>query len=392
VSARLVYLSLALILLTAAPVEAGTGVGSTNGAGISTCPPSGWTAVQFTGGSYQTPAGVVTRWFTQADAGPQGNMRLVILRGSTDPYAVIGESAVETIATSGFKEFVTRIPVAAGDRLAVSGMGGPCFWFNSPDSVRYCVNCYGGPGTQLTTTDLLQDYRINVSAYIEPDTDSDAWGDESQDNCLGLSNPSQANTDSDGSGDECDVDDDNDSFLDSEDAFPLDPSESHDFDGDGQGDNADLDDDNDGVSDVQEALAGSDPRNAQSLPGLGPAEPVPAALGVPAEGARPALALGAPAAITLKRLYKGVIASATTQAPARLNFELRVTPSRPQVARFELLLASRSLGLGSGKRSVRLKPVRRLRRPPRRFKVQLRVTATDEGGNRAVKTRTITVR
>jgi len=390
VSARLVSLSLALFLLAAAPAQAGTSTGSTNGSGISTCP-AGWTAVQQTGGNYQTPAGVVTRWFTQASAAPQGTMRLVILRGTTDPYAVIGESGVETIAAIGFNAFVTRIPVAAGDRLAVSSTGGPCLWFNSPDQVRYCVNCYGGPGTQLTTTDLHPDHRLNVSAYIEPDTDSDAWGDESQDNCFGLSNPSQANTDSDGSGDACDIDDDNDSMADSEDAFPLDASESRDFDGDGQGDNADLDDDNDGVSDIAEALAGSDPRNAQSRPTL-TTGPVPAGAGLPAEGARPALAIGAPASIRFKRLAKGLIASATTQAPVRLDFELRATPRRPQVARFEMLLASRSLGLGSGKRSVRLKPVRRLRRPAGRFKLQLRVTATDVGGNRAVKTRAISVR
>jgi hypothetical protein len=145
------------------------------------------------------------------------------------------------------------------------------------------------------------------------------------------------------------------------------------------------------VSDIAEALAGSDPRNAQSRPTLTTGS-VPAGAGLPAEGARPALAIGAPASIRFKSLGRGVLVSATTQAPARLDFELRATPRRPQVARFEMLLASRSLGLGSGKRSVRLKPVRRLRRPSGRFKLQLRVTATDVGGNRAVKTRTITVR
>ena len=56
-------------------------------------------------------------------------------------------------------------------------------------------------------------------------------------------------TDSDGLRDDVDTDDDNDGVPDSEDAFPLDPSESVDTDGDDIGNNADPDDDNDGVND-----------------------------------------------------------------------------------------------------------------------------------------------
>ena len=388
--ARCAWIGVAVFLLAVAPAQAGVLKGGiAGGNAISGCQP-GWTAVPFVGGDYKTPAGVVTKWFTRGGPDSGQTMRLVIVRGSDPNYTVVGESRVESITPSALNSFATRIPVAVDDQLAVSGPG-PCFQAMANDSVRYCNNCDAGPGAGLTTTDLLTEVRLNVSAYIELDGDGDGWGDESQDNCFGLSNPSQANTDGDGSGDDCDVDDDNDSWSDSEDAFPLDASESHDFDGDGQGDNADLDDDNDGVSDIAEALAGSDPKNAQSRPAL-TTGPVPAGAGQPAEGSRPALAIGAPVSIPFKRLGKGLIASATTQAPARLDFELRATPRRPQIARYEMLLASRSLGLGSGKRSVRLKPVRRVRRPSGRFRLQLRVTATDQGGNRAVKTRTITVR
>ncbi|MGJ8682767.1 MAG: hypothetical protein ACSHXM_20725, partial [Paraglaciecola sp.] len=51
-----------------------------------------------------------------------------------------------------------------------------------------------------------------------------------------------------------DNDDDNDSVLDSEDAFPLDATESIDTDRDGTGNNADNDDDGDGVSDDEDAF------------------------------------------------------------------------------------------------------------------------------------------
>jgi hypothetical protein len=60
--------------------------------------------------------------------------------------------------------------------------------------------------------------------------------------------------DYDGLGDNADTDDDNDSVLDIDDAFPNDATESSDIDGDGIGDNADPDDDNDGVPDHQDGF------------------------------------------------------------------------------------------------------------------------------------------
>ena len=316
-------------------------------------------------------------------------MRLVIVRGPEPNYTVMGESQLEPTA-SGFNASSRGF---RGGRRPACGFGPRAMPLGQDtESVRFCINCYGGPGAPLTADDLLTDLRLNVFAYVDADADRHPPID-------GAMSPRTTASD-----------------------FPTRPRRTPtatarattatstttttrarfrgrvparrqriaDFDGDGQGDTADLDDDNDGVSDIAEALAGSDPRNAQSIPGL-TSGPVPAGAGQPAEGARPALA-SARRRHHIQAALQGSDCVRHHGAPARLDFELRVTPRRPQVARFELLLASRSLGLGSGRRSVRLKPVRRLRRPSRRFKLQLRVTATDEGGNRAVKTRTITVR
>ncbi|OUR88076.1 hypothetical protein A9Q81_24720, partial [Gammaproteobacteria bacterium 42_54_T18] len=63
-----------------------------------------------------------------------------------------------------------------------------------------------------------------------------------------------ADNDGDGIDNNADTDDDNDGVADSDDAFPLDDSESVDTDGDGTGNNADTDDDNDGVSDSDDAF------------------------------------------------------------------------------------------------------------------------------------------
>lgn len=62
------------------------------------------------------------------------------------------------------------------------------------------------------------------------DTDSDGT-DDAEDNCPDTPNTAQTNTDGDGQGDACDADDDNDGVDDSQDAFPLDPTESVDTDG-----------------------------------------------------------------------------------------------------------------------------------------------------------------
>jgi len=64
-----------------------------------------------------------------------------------------------------------------------------------------------------------------------------------------------ADTDQDSVGNNADNDDDGDGVLATEDALPLDASESIDTDGDGVGNNADTDDDGDGFSDAE----GTDP-------------------------------------------------------------------------------------------------------------------------------------
>ena len=86
------------------------------------------------------------------------------------------------------------------------------------------------------------------------------------DNCINNPNTDQLDTDLDSIGDDCDDDDDNDGFKDTEDIFPLDSTEWLDNDIDQIGDNADTDDDNDGFTDVFEIQCNSDPLDSSSFP------------------------------------------------------------------------------------------------------------------------------
>ena len=85
----------------------------------------------------------------------------------------------------------------------------------------------------------------------ESDVDSDGVADK-KDNCPDIFNPEQLDYDEDEVGDLCDLDDDNDGFLDVNDSHPLDSDENTDLDGDGIGDNSDEDIDGDGVENSED--------------------------------------------------------------------------------------------------------------------------------------------
>ena len=116
------------------------------------------------------------------------------------------------------------------------------------------------PGDAIDTDgDGVPDY-VEVQQGTNPnlpgdgrDTDGDGVPDYvevQQGTNPNLPNNPVLDTDGDGIIDSIDTDDDGDTILDINDAFPLDKNEWKDTDGDGIGDNADTDDDNDGILDV----------------------------------------------------------------------------------------------------------------------------------------------
>ena len=91
-----------------------------------------------------------------------------------------------------------------------------------------------------------------IDDSVDPDDDNDTYADLID--AFPLDNSEWLDTDGDNIGNNADPDDDNDNVSDSLDAFPLISSEWADADADGTGDNADTDDDNDTVSDSQDAF------------------------------------------------------------------------------------------------------------------------------------------
>jgi gliding motility-associated-like protein len=191
----------------------------------------------------------------------------------------------------------------AGSAVTAVNYGSYSITVSGLTSENYTINYL--PGT-LTIEIGLDTDLDGIPNLIDLDQDGDGFSNQEEQLCG--TDPLDAadvpvDSDRDGNPDCIDADDDNDGVLDTEDVFPLDPTEWADLDGDGIGDNSDpdvdgdgipnqadttpvggtipvagvsdfdgdgisddfdLDDDNDGLSDEVEATLGSNPKNIDS--------------------------------------------------------------------------------------------------------------------------------
>jgi len=118
-------------------------------------------------------------------------------------------------------------------------------------------------------------------------------------------------------------------------------------------------------------------------PAVTPAPVQVAASVAPLDTIAPSVRTAVRRTIRVAALRKGITTKATCDEPCSLAFDLR---------RGGRVLAHKSLGLGAGTRSVRLKPSRRaLRGLSRHATLKLRVVATDQSGNRSTASKRISV-
>ena len=135
-------------------------------------------------------AGVLTAWTVRVDPSAfveeSDQLKLEVFRSQTNPSKLqnVGESSEEKVV-HGTNSFKARIPVQAGDRL---GLYGP----NSPGTLGCNTGVDGdemgglhgaAPFGSINVFPSAPKFQVPVSATLEPDADSDGYGDETQDGC-----------------------------------------------------------------------------------------------------------------------------------------------------------------------------------------------------------------
>ena len=369
--------------------------------------------------------GVVTRWRLKYLGAPPAleSPRLRVLRpAGGGQWLGAGTSPhVPFPSHGGFDdpphEAETRLPVRSGDQLALDVLNWPGLFAPLAQDMNAALSAFGPPlrdGEQAAPGCFTgSQAELLMNADVEPDADRDGLGDESQDtdtdgdgvatsdNCPSVANLDQRDSDGDGVGDACEEDGDGDGVANARDNCPTTASANQaDLEGDGNGDVCDSDDDGDGLTDTEETSIGTDPRQADS-DGDGvtdAADRCPrdagGAAGCPATaaGAGPRLT-GVPARMKLRAFLRGVPVRFASSGRMAADFELLafVRSAGVSAASFDLTLARRSLGFGSGTRRVSLRPSRKLVGRSRRFRARVLVTAVARDGSRIVLSKTIRV-
>jgi RTX calcium-binding nonapeptide repeat (4 copies) len=136
------------------------------------------------------PYGVITSWSFQGYSPDPGTGRLFVWRPTAAPdrFIYVDSTGQETFLLGGaVSTFATRLPVQVGDVLGMLAsqpclLGGP----GRPvgDEVRYFGSATEPlKGSTQTTTNVESGWRILIAANVEPDSDRDGFGDETQDQC-----------------------------------------------------------------------------------------------------------------------------------------------------------------------------------------------------------------
>jgi hypothetical protein len=207
-AARIALLLAALGLAAAAPARGAVTVGST----LQNAPDTG---IGLAGGITFAPtavpagivtapsAGVITRWRVRNGVIPTP-ARLQVIHRDAGTAAEVAHTADVTVPAGATTTYDTRIPIAAGDAIALAccANGGSMFASGTGGTVDTWSPPLSTTPSAPNGSDVVE---LLVNADIEPDVDSDEFGDETQDNCAGQANPSQADRDHDGRGDACDV-------------------------------------------------------------------------------------------------------------------------------------------------------------------------------------------
>ncbi len=149
--------------------------------------------------SYTVPpgGGVITSWQHRASDIPNAQLKLKVLRSTSDlsgpaNFNVVGESGFAAVPQPILYSFRVRIPVLAGDRIGLATAANaaaapPACGLSTaiPADQVYLGADFSGSATLMPS----DTFRLNIAATLEPDADGDGFGDETQDNCFGAIGP-----------------------------------------------------------------------------------------------------------------------------------------------------------------------------------------------------------
>jgi hypothetical protein len=183
----------AMSLLTAMPAAAATEIGTTFDPGTSYCGNHSLQSVSPADDSYAAPfSGVITSWSFQASEPGQLKFKVGRNAGGNN-WTIVGESGVETAGANSLNTFPVRISVQTGDLIGITPVtiGLPCIRGMAPgySSSAYVMGSDVPPGTTATYNPPVPNVQLDISARLEADADSDGFGDETQDQCLGFTGP-----------------------------------------------------------------------------------------------------------------------------------------------------------------------------------------------------------
>lgn len=141
------------------------------------------------GPTYAAPtAGILTKWGLSAPNGQSGTVRLKIISYSAgdSSWTVLNHSEAMPFV-SGLNTFATRIPVAAGNAIALYSSTYAAYCLTGVAPAETSAVEKWGPDTPIGGSFSLDSFtagtRTALFAVIEPDADGDGFGDESQDLC-----------------------------------------------------------------------------------------------------------------------------------------------------------------------------------------------------------------
>jgi serine protease len=182
-----------------------------------------------------TPNVFIETSIIAAVASSVANVNTIVADPTLDPVSDLAQEIAES-AQVNLQTSVAKV---------VSGEVDANDFFEDTSSTALFVNV-------VFAADAPDNDNDGVPDLLDSDDDGDGVADTND--AFPLDKTETLDTDTDGTGNNADTDDDGDGVADTSDVFPLNKTETLDTDADGTGNHADTDDDGDGVADTNDAF------------------------------------------------------------------------------------------------------------------------------------------